>query len=152
MSLLVCRSPMDNVDEQAKVPRWPRLTKFILSACAASVAELGMLCNGWMLIWYTWNEILAQFLTRETKLFVCAVTFPLDLTKTRLQVQGEAAARRAGAGSTSQPSYRGMLRTAIGIVQEEGPLKLWQGVTPAIYRHVGKVIHLSKVIYWLRYR
>ncbi|KAJ8275185.1 hypothetical protein COCON_G00098100 [Conger conger] len=32
--------------------------------------------------------------------------------------------------------YRGMLRTAIGIVREEGPLKLWQGVTPAIYRHI----------------
>lgn len=58
-------------------------------------------------------------------------------------MQGEAAARRAGGGSTSQPTYRGMLRTAIGIVQEEGPLKLWQGVTPAIYRHVGELIYLS---------
>ncbi|CAL1266245.1 unnamed protein product [Larinioides sclopetarius] len=29
-----------------------------------------------------------------------------------------------------------MLNTAIGIVQEEGLFKLWQGVTPAIYRHL----------------
>ncbi|MGH0147510.1 UNVERIFIED_CONTAM: hypothetical protein FKN15_045440 [Acipenser sinensis] len=29
-----------------------------------------------------------------------------------------------------------MIRTAAGIVQEEGPLKLWQGITPAIYRHI----------------
>lgn len=29
-----------------------------------------------------------------------------------------------------------MISTALGIVQEEGALKLWQGVTPAIYRHV----------------
>ncbi|KAL2095598.1 hypothetical protein ACEWY4_007746 [Coilia grayii] len=91
-------------DEQTKLPKWPRLTKFTLSACAASVAEL--------------------------------VTFPLDLTKTRLQMQGEAAARRSGVGSRAQPTYRGMVRTAIGIAREEGPLKLWQGVTPAIYRHV----------------
>lgn len=72
-------------------------------------------------------------------LHLYAVTFPLDLTKTRLQVQGEAALRRAGVASTTQPTYRGMIRTAIGIVQEEGPLQLWRGVTPAIYRHVGKV-------------
>ncbi|XP_063060608.1 mitochondrial uncoupling protein 4 isoform X1 [Engraulis encrasicolus] len=124
----------EDEQQQTKVPKWPRLTKFTLSACAAAVAEL--------------------------------VTFPLDLTKTRLQVQGEAAARRAGTGGAGsgggggssgvgsgggassgagsgggssrapQASYRGMMHTAIGIVQEEGPLKLWQGVTPAIYRHV----------------
>lgn len=29
-----------------------------------------------------------------------------------------------------------MVKTAVGIVQEEGFLKLWQGITPAIYRHV----------------
>lgn len=28
-----------------------------------------------------------------------------------------------------------MIATATGIVREEGALKLWQGVTPAIYRH-----------------
>ncbi|KAJ1149177.1 hypothetical protein NDU88_001994 [Pleurodeles waltl] len=79
---------------------WPRLTKFVLSACAASVAEL--------------------------------VTFPLDLTKTRLQIQGEAALREHGLPLP----YRGMIRTAVGIVEEEGLFKLWQGAMPAVCRHI----------------
>lgn len=54
----------------------------------------------------------------------------MDLTKTRLQIQGELAI----SGKPTQ--YRGMLKTAIGIVEEEGALKLWQGVSPALYRHV----------------
>lgn len=66
-----------------------------------------------------------------------SVTFPLDLTKTRLQVQGEAAARGSGAAAGQAVPYRGMLRTAAGVVQEEGLLKLWQGATPAVYRHIG---------------
>ncbi|XP_053317216.1 mitochondrial uncoupling protein 4 [Spea bombifrons] len=88
--------------ESALPDRWPRVSKFILSACAASVAEL--------------------------------VTFPLDLTKTRLQIQGEAALRRHEAAPAVP--YRGMVRTALGIVREEGLPKLWQGATPAVYRHV----------------
>ncbi|XP_054485382.2 mitochondrial uncoupling protein 4 [Agelaius phoeniceus] len=91
---------MSPAEEERSLPlpeRWPRASKFALSACAAAVAEL--------------------------------VTFPLDLTKTRLQIQGEAAA------GTAVP-YRGMLRTAAGIAQEEGVWKLWQGATPAVYRHI----------------
>ncbi|XP_014348588.1 mitochondrial uncoupling protein 4 isoform X2 [Latimeria chalumnae] len=65
-----------------------------------------------------------------------AMTFPLDLTKTRLQIQGEAALRRHGHVASGSSAYRGMIRTAVGIVREEGILKLWQGVTPAIYRHI----------------
>ncbi|XP_073974551.1 uncoupling protein 4A isoform X1 [Rhodnius prolixus] len=61
------------------------------------------------------------------------LTYPLDLTKTRLQIQGEVAAQSNG---NPQAVYRGMVRTALGITQEEGFLKLWQGITPAIYRHV----------------
>ncbi|XP_055547450.1 mitochondrial uncoupling protein 4 isoform X1 [Wyeomyia smithii] len=61
------------------------------------------------------------------------VTYPLDLTKTRLQIQGEAA---AVTGTIKKLKYRGMLATATGIIREEGALKLWQGVTPALYRHV----------------
>ncbi|KAK4307166.1 hypothetical protein Pmani_021046 [Petrolisthes manimaculis] len=61
------------------------------------------------------------------------VTYPLDLTKTRLQIQGERGLN--GTGSKHQP-YRGLARTALGIVSEEGLLKLWQGVTPAVYRHL----------------
>lgn len=29
-----------------------------------------------------------------------------------------------------------MVATAAGIMREEGALKLWQGVTPALYRHL----------------
>ncbi|XP_039551950.1 mitochondrial uncoupling protein 4 isoform X2 [Passer montanus] len=96
---------MSPAEEERSLPlpeRWPRASKFALSACAAAVAEL--------------------------------VTFPLDLTKTRLQVQGEAAVRRGGAGPAVP--HRGMLRTAAGIAQEEGVRKLWQGATPAVYRHI----------------
>lgn len=35
-----------------------------------------------------------------------------------------------------QIPYRGMASTAVGIVREEGTLKLWRGVLPALYRHV----------------
>ncbi|PSN55684.1 hypothetical protein C0J52_03190 [Blattella germanica] len=63
---------------------------------------------------------------------IAAITYPLDLTKTRLQIQGEKAAQ----SSSNAAPYRGMLQTALGISREEGLLKLWQGVTPAIYRHV----------------
>lgn len=59
-----------------------------------------------------------------------AVTYPLDLTKTRLQIQGEIAT------NNKSTQYRGMLKTALGIVNEEGALKLWQGVSSALYRHV----------------
>ncbi|KFM58090.1 Mitochondrial uncoupling protein 4, partial [Stegodyphus mimosarum] len=66
-------------------------------------------------------------------------TYPLDITKTRLQIQGEAAVSKCN-GYNSRVGHnvksKGMLHTAVGIVQEEGLLKLWQGVTPAIYRHL----------------
>ncbi|KAH8250489.1 hypothetical protein KR038_007275 [Drosophila bunnanda] len=65
-------------------------------------------------------------------------TYPLDLTKTRLQIQGEAAAAAATSSTNAKANmqYRGMVATAFGIAREEGALKLWQGVTPALYRHV----------------
>eukprot|EP00092_Neocalanus_flemingeri_P064447 GFUD01078206.1.p1 GENE.GFUD01078206.1~~GFUD01078206.1.p1 ORF type:complete len:337 (+),score=82.13 GFUD01078206.1:252-1262(+) len=56
-------------------------------------------------------------------------TYPLDLTKTRLQIQGEMA---SGGGNAK---YRGMFRTAMGIAKEEGLLHLWRGMLPALYRH-----------------
>lgn len=77
------------------------------------------------------------------------VTYPLDLTKTRLQVQGEmAAASVRNFGHFSSVYYlnphsspgalpqRGMLFTAIGVIREEGFFKLWQGAPPAVYRHI----------------
>lgn len=35
-----------------------------------------------------------------------------------------------------QGKHRGMWATAVGISREEGVMKLWSGITPAIYRHV----------------
>ncbi|KAL5506582.1 hypothetical protein EMCRGX_G008260 [Ephydatia muelleri] len=51
------------------------------------------------------------------------VTYPLDLLKTRLQVQGH------------QP-YKGLLQTSIGIVRDEGIVGLWKGLSPGLLRHV----------------
>ena len=58
------------------------------------------------------------------------VTFPLDLTKTRLQIQGEAAS------NSKLVAKRGMFKVAFGVVKEEGFMKLWQGLSPAVYRHL----------------
>lgn len=61
------------------------------------------------------------------------ITYPLDLLKTRLQIQGEAADKVI---KGRKLLHRGMVKTAVGIVREEGLTKLWRGVTPALYRHV----------------
>ncbi|XP_023340141.1 mitochondrial uncoupling protein 4 isoform X2 [Eurytemora carolleeae] len=58
-----------------------------------------------------------------------ATTYPLDLTKTRLQLQGEI----ASGGANLQ--YRGMFKTTLGIISEEGFFSLWRGILPALYRH-----------------
>lgn len=65
------------------------------------------------------------------------VTYPLDLIKARLQIQGEAALEDFNKGkATKVINKRGMLTTGLGIVREEGFFRLWQGMSPAIYRHV----------------
>ncbi|CAG5123306.1 unnamed protein product [Candidula unifasciata] len=75
------------------------------------------------------------FLSASAAVVAEAVTYPLDLTKTRLQIQGEIGHTLHGANKLNQ-QQRGMIATAVGIVKEEGLRKLWQGVTPALYRHV----------------
>ena len=49
--------------------------------------------------------------------FSIEVTFPLDITKTRLQIQGERASTVPSTTATNVP-YRGMLRTAVGIGED----------------------------------
>lgn len=57
------------------------------------------------------------------------MTYPLDLAKTRMQVHG-----------CVNPviEKRGFFKTTAFVVKEEGVLKLWQGLTPAVYRHLSK--------------
>ncbi|XP_043825410.1 mitochondrial uncoupling protein 4 [Dromiciops gliroides] len=62
-------------------------------------------------------------------------TFPLELTKTRLQIQGETTLNRNRFAKTYVP-YRGMIETTLGIIREEGFLKLWQGGISAVYRQI----------------
>jgi len=55
------------------------------------------------------------------------VTYPLDITKTRLQTH------TGVEGAVQKP--RSMLRVTYNIARHEGLLSLWQGLAPAIYRH-----------------
>ena len=72
-----------------------------------------------------------------------ATTYPLDMTKTRLQVgpidifqkltlyqiQGEKAAK-------DKTPQSGFVKMMFNIVKKEGITKLYFGVSPAIYRHL----------------
>ncbi|XP_076309509.1 uncoupling protein 4A isoform X1 [Tachypleus tridentatus] len=62
-------------------------------------------------------------------------TYPLDLTKTRLQIQGE---KRIDSHLLKKQYVTpgGMLRTAVSIAKHEGIASFWMGVTPAVYRHL----------------
>lgn len=68
-------------------------------------------------------------LTSASALVAESVTFPIDITKTRLQLQGER-------GMTHSSLTRGALNTALGIFQEEGFSGLYRGLSPALLRHV----------------
>jgi len=58
-----------------------------------------------------------------------ATTYPLDMTKTRLQIQGEKAAK-------DKTPQSGFVKMMFNIVKKEGITKLYFGVSPAIYRHL----------------
>uniref|UniRef100_A0A914V1L4 Mitochondrial uncoupling protein 4 n=1 Tax=Plectus sambesii TaxID=2011161 RepID=A0A914V1L4_9BILA len=81
------------------------------------------------------NSFIFKYILSSTAATVAeVVTYPLDLTKTRLQVQGERSAVASTSSGPPAPRH-GMFRIAVGIARDEGVLRLWQGVTPAIYRH-----------------
>ncbi|XP_065176573.1 kidney mitochondrial carrier protein 1-like [Sycon ciliatum] len=54
-------------------------------------------------------------------------TFPIDLTKTRLQIQGQV-------GDAAQARYRGMLHAFQVILREESARALYNGIAPALLR------------------
>ncbi|GAB1605525.1 kidney mitochondrial carrier protein 1-like [Argonauta hians] len=56
-------------------------------------------------------------------------TFPIDMTKTRLQVQGQVIDSRL-----TECRYRGMFHAFVRISQEEGLLAFYSGIGPAILR------------------
>ncbi|XP_010777032.1 brain mitochondrial carrier protein 1 [Notothenia coriiceps] len=55
-------------------------------------------------------------------------TFPIDLAKTRLQVQGQVGSKYR------EIRYRGMLHAIVRIAREEGPRALYSGLAPAMLR------------------
>ncbi|KIH51818.1 hypothetical protein ANCDUO_18089 [Ancylostoma duodenale] len=63
------------------------------------------------------------FLSCTAALVAETVTYPLDITKTRLQI------------ARNQHTKGGMFQVTYDIVRKEGPLSLWSGVGPAITRH-----------------
>lgn len=71
----------------------------------------------------------------ETKIILSSIsamiaettTFPIDLTKTRLQLHGE---------SDSLAGPTNALRVVSEIVRHQGPLSLYKGLSPAIIRHL----------------
>jgi hypothetical protein len=99
---------MASTDKDLSFPR-----RYVLSSIAATVAET--CCAS------------TQPVSHTTVLTSDAGTFPIDITKTRLQVQS------AQIGSQA---YRGMMATAAGIVKEEGVRALWRGLSPAVLRHL----------------
>ncbi|KAK4473440.1 hypothetical protein MN116_002591 [Schistosoma mekongi] len=68
------------------------------------------------------------------KFFMCCsaafisetITYPLDMLKTRTQVYGE----------LQSSSYPGVVRICSSIIKNEGLFQLWQGLSPALIRHI----------------
>ncbi|CAH8468367.1 unnamed protein product [Schistosoma turkestanicum] len=59
--------------------------------------------------------------------FLCeTITYPLDILKTRIQVYGE----------LNSSSYPGVIKICSSVIKNEGLFQLWQGLSPALIRHV----------------
>ncbi|MCO5567435.1 hypothetical protein L7F22_021126 [Adiantum nelumboides] len=67
-------------------------------------------------------------LTSVSAVVAESATFPIDITKTRLQLQGEK--------GPIISSTKGAVKTAIALVREEGYQGLYKGLSPGLLRHV----------------
>ncbi|KPJ08204.1 Mitochondrial uncoupling protein 4 [Papilio machaon] len=74
------------------------------------------------------------------------ITYPFDLTKTRLQIQSEVATAKQG----FKLENIGMIGTASNIVKNEGVLKLWSGLMPMLQRHA--IYSGCRLIFYERFR
>ncbi|KAJ7529290.1 hypothetical protein O6H91_15G042600 [Diphasiastrum complanatum] len=74
------------------------------------------------------NILLRLVLTSSSAVVAEAATFPIDITKTRLQLQGEL-------GYSFGKVKKGAFGTAIGIFKDEGISGLYRGLSPALLRH-----------------
>jgi len=65
-------------------------------------------------------------------------TFPVDLAKVRLQVQGEKhiVVGQLDTGTALKPRYRGMIDVWRIVAREEGVRALYSGITPALQRQL----------------
>ncbi|CAH2037668.1 unnamed protein product, partial [Iphiclides podalirius] len=74
------------------------------------------------------------------------VTYPFDLTKTRLQIQSEVASAKHG----FKLEDHGMIKTAVAIAKNEGFFKLWSGLMPMLQRHA--VYSGFRLIFYEKFR
>lgn len=63
------------------------------------------------------------------------ITFPLDTAKVRLQVQGECL-NNACSVTGAQKKYAGVFGTVRGIIANEGPKALYNGIVPGLQRQM----------------
>jgi len=64
------------------------------------------------------------------------ITFPLDLAKVRLQIQGENVKTQKEPTVIKKLKYRGMFNALTTIAREEGPRALYNGLVPGLQRQL----------------
>ncbi|KAI3433030.1 uncharacterized protein J3R85_007214 [Psidium guajava] len=72
-------------------------------------------------------------LTSLSAMVAESATFPIDLTKTRLQLHGQSL---PSSSSSTRPTAATAFHVAADIVRRQGLLGLYQGLSPAIIRHL----------------
>ncbi|XP_063716018.1 mitochondrial uncoupling protein 4-like [Symsagittifera roscoffensis] len=95
--------------------------------------------NGWNL---NPNSLAFRyFLTISAASISETATYPLDLIKTRLQIQKLSVASKTHNHpkahlNAAGPKYHGVVSIFMQIVKKEGLFRLWSGLPPAVYRHM----------------